>query len=160
MDGKLLIRFENHYFLRDTTNPDATLSFKIESDTHHYYKDGQWHETHGDGQTNEYEAFDLAKSLDEEHAYTSISMGLPQIMGDNYLDAGYNSAKEMFNDFCIGEENQMNAFGKFIANYLDDTILTACQNRDFYQMGETYNGDGDTYGPKLQANAADYANTL
>ena len=81
-------------------------------------------------------------------------------MGFNYSEAGYNSAKEMFNNFSVGEDNQMNSFGTFIAHYLDGDLLSACQDRDFYQMGNLYNGDGGTYGPKLQANAADYANTL
>ena len=66
VDGKLLIRFENHTFLNRTTNPDASSSFKVESRVHYYYKNGQWYETHGNGQTSEYEAFELAKSLDEE----------------------------------------------------------------------------------------------
>lgn len=159
VDGKLLIRFENHIFLDMTSNTNATSIFKAENG-HYYYKDGQWHDTHGNSQTSEYEAFELAKSLDEVSAYSAISMGLPQIMGFNFSDAGYSSAKEMFEDFNISEDNQMNAFGIFIANYGDGTLLTACQNRDFTQMGSIYNGDGATYGPKLKNNAADYANTL
>lgn len=37
------------------------------------------------------------------------------------------------------------------------SLLKACQSRDFNKMGAIYNGDGATYGPKLKANAADYA---
>lgn len=40
------------------------------------------------------------------------------------------------------------------------TLLITCQNRNFNQMGQIYNGNGATYGPILQAKAADYANTL
>lgn len=159
VDGKLLIRFENHVFLKKTDNSDAASIFKAENG-HYYYKDGQWNATHGNGQSSEYEAFELAKALDETAAYLAISMGLPQIMGHNYSDMGYNSAKEMFEDFSIGETNQMDAFGRFIAAYKDGNLLAACQNANFYEIGQLYNGDGQTYGPKLEKNAADYANTL
>lgn len=126
VDGKLLIRFENHEFLNRTNNSNATSIFKVENG-HYYYKDGQWNATHGNGQTSEYEAFELAKTLDENTAYLAISMGLPQIMGYNHLDIGYNSAKEMFEDFSISETNQMDAFGRFIAVYKDGKLLAACQ---------------------------------
>lgn len=160
VDGNLLIRFENHTFLERTSNPNASSFFKIENDTHYYYKNEDWHLTHTGSQTSEYEAFELAKSLDENSAYLAISMGLPQIMGFNYLTAGYSSANEMFEDFSISETNQMNAFGRFIAAYQDGNLLAACQSANFYEMGQIYNGDGQTYGPKLEKNAADYANTL
>lgn len=160
VDGKLLIRFENHVFLEKTNNTNASSIFKIENGTHYYYKNGQWNKTHTSSQTSEYEAFELAISLDESNAYLAISMGLPQIMGYNHSDAGYNSAKEMFEDFSISEDIQMNAFGTFIANYKEGTLLTACQERNFNQMGTLYNGDGATYGPKLKDSTADYANTL
>ncbi len=159
VDGKLLIRFENHEFLNRTNNSNATSIFKVENG-HYYYKDGQWNATHGNGQTSEYEAFELAKTLDENTAYLAISMGLPQIMGYNHLDIGYNSAKEMFEDFSISETNQMDAFGRFIAVYKDGKLLAACQSANFYEIGQLYNGDGQTYGPELEKNAADYANTL
>lgn len=87
-------------------------------------------------------------------------MGLPQIMGFNYSAAGYNSASIMFTEFSISEENQILALGSYISNYANGTLLAACQSRDFSQMGTIYNGDGATYGPKLQNNAADYTKTL
>lgn len=129
VDGNLLIRFENHTFLERTSNPNASSFFKIENDTHYYYKNEDWHLTHTGSQTSEYEAFELAKSLDENSAYLAISMGLPQIMGFNYLTAGYSSANEMFEDFSISETNQMNAFGRFIAAYQDGNLLAACQKK-------------------------------
>lgn len=160
VDGRLLIRFENHIFLGRTGNTNAASLFKVENSVHYYYKDGQWKETHTGSQSSEYEAFELAKSIDADSAYESISMGLPQIMGFNYSAAGYNSASIMFTEFSISEENQIRALGPYISNYANGTLLAACQSRDFLQMGAIYNGDGATYGPKLQNNAADYAKTL
>lgn len=161
VDEKLLIRFENHWFLNLTTNSSAPSLFKVENGTHYYYKNEQWNETHNN-QSTEYEAFELAKTIDETAAYEAISMGLPQIMGFNHSEVGYNSAQDMFNDFSISEDNQMIAFGTFIVNYsnYNGVLLTACQSRNFYLMGEIYNNNGTEYGPLLEQNAADYANTL
>lgn len=160
VDNTLVIRFENHVFLNYTNITNASSLFSANGpNDHYYYKDGQWNPTHTN-QASEYEAFELAKTVDEENAYMSISMGLPQIMGFNYSTIGYNSAEEMFDDFEASEDNQMNAFGTFIVNYSSGTLLTACRNRNFYEMGAIYNNNGLEYGPKLEAAAADYANTL
>ena len=37
------------------------------------------------------------------------------------------------------------------------SLLKACQSGDFNKMGAICHGDGSPYGPKLKANAADYA---
>ncbi|MGC6173125.1 N-acetylmuramidase domain-containing protein [Lacrimispora sp. 38-1] len=154
--GKLLIRFENHIFLKNV--PSASKTFKVENKVHYYYKNGKWNKTHTGKQSSEYEAFNLAIGIDEYYAYYSVSMGLPQIMGFNFKVTGYDSPKAMFNDFGVSEDNQMKGFCTFIANYSNGSLLKACQSRDFTKMGAIYNGDGATYGPKLKSNAADYAN--
>lgn len=155
-NGKLLIRFENHIFLREVS--EASSTFKVEDKVHYYYKDGQWNKTHTGSQSSEYEALELAININEYFAYYSISMGMPQIMGFNHGDAGYDSPKAMFEDFSISETVQMNGFCTFVVNYLEGELLTACQNRDFDKMAALYNGNASTYGPKLRSNAADYAN--
>ncbi len=81
-------------------------------------------------------------------------------MGFNHSDAGYSSAMVMFSEFSNSEENQILALGSFIANYANGTLLTACQSRNFFQMGQIYNVDGATYGPKLEIRTTDYAKTL
>lgn len=154
-NGKLLIRFENHIFLKNVSN--ASKIFKVEDKVHYYYKNGTWKKTHTGNQSSEYDAFNLAIGLNEYYAYYSISMGLPQIMGFNYEVTGFRSPKAMFDDFSISEDNQMKGFCTFIAKYSNGSLLKACQSRDFNKMGAIYNGDGATYGPKLKTNAADYA---
>ncbi|MDW2796051.1 peptidoglycan-binding domain-containing protein [Clostridium boliviensis] len=42
--GKLLIRFENHIFLKNV--PSASKTFKVENKVHYYYKNGKWNKTH------------------------------------------------------------------------------------------------------------------
>lgn len=155
VDGALKIRFENHIFLKAV--PSASTTFKVEDKVHYYKKNGQWYKTHTGKQTSEYEAFNLAKNISENYAYYSISMGLPQIMGFNHKVTGYDTPKAMFTGFSKSEDKQMEGFCTFIVNYSSGSLLKACQSRDFTKMGQIYNGDGSTYGPKLKANAADYA---
>lgn len=81
-------------------------------------------------------------------------------MGFNYSFAGYSSAKDMFDSFCIDEYTQIAAFGRFIAAYDNGSLLSACQQRDFFEMAKIYNGNGEAYKPKLEKNTADYANAL
>ena len=57
---------------------------------------------HGE-QDGEYEALNFARSLDDEKALLSISMGLPQILGSNSKLIGYDSVQEMFNNFNKGQ---------------------------------------------------------
>lgn len=89
-----------------------------------------------------------------------LPLGLPQIMEFNYSFAGYSSAKDMFDSFCIDEYTQVAAFGRFIAAYDNGSLLSACQQRDFFEMAKIYNGNGEAYKPKLEKNTADYANAL
>lgn len=85
-------------------------------------------------------------------------MGLAQIMGFNYGRCGYNSAKEMYDDFATGEEAQLEGFIKFIIS--DSNLLKACQNKDYRTMAYLYNGSGnvDVYAPKIEAAYTTYKN--
>ena len=60
-------------------------------------------------------------------------------MGFNYSFAGYSSAKDMFDSFCIDEYTQAAAFGRFIAAYDNGSPLSACQQCDFFEMAKIYN---------------------
>lgn len=160
VNGKLLIRFENKTFLNRTNNSDASSVFKIENDASYYYINEQWIKTHGNGQTSEYEAFELAKNYDEKSAYESISMGLPQIMGFNHTSASYDSAQNMFDDFYASEVSQVSALGKYIVTYNDGILLSACHDRNLFQIAKIYNGNGEVYKPILEKSIIDYDNAL
>ena len=56
---------------------------------------------------NQYRRFEKAKKLDEEAAYSSISYGSFQIMGSNYKDAGYKSAKEFGDAMFSADEDKI-----------------------------------------------------
>lgn len=55
----------------------------------------------------------------------------------------------MFDSFCIDEYTQVAAFGRFIAAYDNGSLLSACQQRDFFEMAKIYNGNGEAYKPKF-----------
>ena len=168
INNTLKIRFENHTFLEAVGNAPAAVSvFKIENDIHYYYKDGEWKKTHGNGQTSEYEAFELASTIDSEAACKAISMGLPQIMGGNYECINHKddqgkialckSATDMYNFFKDDELNQLSGYKDFLLSYRDGALLAACKARDFYQIGQIYNGNGAAYQKPLTENTEYYS---
>ncbi len=118
-DGRLIIRFEPHIFYGYTGQTVA--------DTHK-------------NQSAEYDAFSIAKSINENAAYLSISMGLAQVMGFNFKSVGYTSPKEMFNAFQADVTEQIAAMFKFIVNKA--VCLNAAKINDFASFARGYNGSG------------------
>jgi hypothetical protein len=87
--GQLIIRFENHVFWDrwgKSHEADFRAHFTFDSAkrwTKQKYRTSaadEWKTSHGVGQAAEWEAFTIARSLDEPAAMMSISMGAPQIM--------------------------------------------------------------------------------
>ena len=145
VDGKLKIRFENHIFVDRAGYSDLFAYNSNKRWTGHKYKENSndsWANVHTGHQKSEYAAFEFAKTLDPEAAYQSISMGMGQIMGFNYKAAGYNSAKEMFDDFNEGHSQQINGMVTFIENYNGGKALSALQNSDYRTFVRYYNGSG------------------
>lgn len=64
-------------------------------------------------------------------------------MGEDYKAAGYNSAKEMFDDFSRGHTPQINGMASFIKNAKGGSLLRALQNRDLREFVKLYNGEGN-----------------
>ena len=102
-----------------------------------------------------------APKTDENAAYESISMGMGQIMGFNYADAGYNSAKEMYDDFSTGNEEQIRGMVTFISNYNNGKALQALQDGNLESFISQYNGSGmvDTYKNSMLQSKKDYINS-
>lgn len=111
--GRLLIRFEPHIFKRRTG-----LTVK------------------GNG----YESFNEAKLLNEEAAYKSISMGMPQVMGFNHVGQGYKSAKEMYIAWSKSDAEQIKGLFTFIRN--NSTLAKAARTQNWATFARIYNGTG------------------
>ena len=91
-----------------------------------------------------------AKIAGIEVACRSSSWGLPQILGENYADAGYKSAEEMVRDFTKGEPGQVRAMIRFIK--ADRDMWFAMLNHDWAAFAYRYNGPGyraNAYDTKL-----------
>lgn len=152
--GKPIIRFENHIFYdewgrRAPKTFDKHFTFNNDRTwTGHRFKGdgpGGWESFHSD-QKAENRVLQYAAGLNEAGAYNSISMGLAQIMGFNHKMIGYDSAREMYDDFAKGERQQLDGLFKFIQ--ANPEALAALKRKDYETFAYYYNGSGQakTYG--------------
>ncbi|WP_127489372.1 N-acetylmuramidase domain-containing protein [Paenibacillus ehimensis] len=155
VDGKLKIRFENHQFV-DRAGYKELFTWSSEARWKgHKFRESvkhEWKMVHTGSQMGEYAAFEFAKKLKESAAYEAISMGMGQIMGFNYKQAGYHSAREMFDDFNRGHEQQINGMIHFMRGYNGGKLLKALKNNDLRSFVTQYNGSGqvDAYTEKME----------
>lgn len=158
-DGKMIIRFENHLFYR-LWGKDNEAKF---NDHFQFNQEQQWkghmfraapnmdfQAFHG-SQANEWAVFEFARTLSDEGAKESVSMGAPQILGSNYKRVGKINVLEMFDDFsnvAHGERNQITGMFKFIETDHHNRGIPALRNEDYIAFAEMYNGTGqaETYG--------------
>ena len=166
-DGRLIIRFENHVFWRRWGQKTAATQavfqqhFRFDAEQkwqgHEYRVDiaDAWRPVHLNQET-EWQAFILARTLDETQGLCAISMGAPQIMGFNYAAVGYQSVQEMFAAFSgnpSGAREQILALFDFIKGPGDSSpMLTALQAKDFVAFAQGYNGPGNAtmYGARIE----------
>ena len=143
---RMVIRFENHKFWKywGLANPDKFRE-------HFSYRKGEawkdhkwradasafWQSFHGN-QEKEWQVLNFARTLDEEAAMLSISMGAPQIMGFHHARLGYPSAAAMFEAFSA----DIGVHIRGLFSFLDDPMLNALQNLDFEEFAGRYNGSG------------------
>lgn len=151
-NGRMIIRFENHYFWRLWGKNNAAIfnSFfrfnKAKPWKDHQFRPSTnepWTGFHG-SQEAEWTVFDKGQGLNENAAKSSISMGLPQIMGKNHTKIGYESAEEMFAAFNTNERIQLIGLFDFIQgpNVVNSPMLEALQNENFVAFAASYNGPG------------------
>lgn len=91
-------------------------------------------------------------ALDETAAYMAISSGTFQIMGFNFKDCGFTSAKDMFEAFCESEVHQLRAFVNFIKSRSGG--ITALRTEDYEKIELLYNGGGQNgaYAKQMRIN--------
>jgi len=163
--GRLIIRFENHIFWSrwGKSNEDAFREhFTFDPSkrwTGHKYRASAsepWKTGHRD-QQSEWDAFTIARSLHEPAALQSISMGASQIMGFNHAAIGYDSAKEMFDQFSADERFHVLGMFDFIkGGGRTSPMLEALRRGEYEQFATHYNGNGQAaaYGARIRAAAA------
>ncbi|HEV7992837.1 MAG TPA: N-acetylmuramidase domain-containing protein [Gemmatimonadaceae bacterium] len=164
--GKLIIRFENHVFWdqwgkRHEADFRAHFAFDAAKRwTNQRYRASSgdaWKTSHGVGQGAEWEAFGIARALDEQAAMQSVSMGAPQIMGFNHAAIGYDSAREMFERFGADERYHILGLFDFVkGGGATSRMLEALRREQYDQFATYYNGNGQAaaYGARIRAAAA------
>ncbi len=102
------------------------------------------------GQDAQYARLAAACAIDPECAFRSVSVGVGQILGENYAGAGYGSAVEMFEAFKVSEQTQLAGMLRLIRKW---GLIPVMQRGDWFAFARKYNGPGaiQTYGAKLAA---------
>lgn len=154
MDGRVLIRFENHLFhkwwgIDNDRLYDRHFKFKGGWQHHSFRLDRRddWTNVHSSQET-EWQAFELAKTFDEAIAYRCISMGAPQIMGFNYKRIGYKDPQEMMTYFA--KDIRYHIFALF--DFFSEAMIESLRDEDYRQFASYYNGRGKEhiYGPRIK----------
>jgi hypothetical protein len=153
--------------VRSDGTRDRTTGHEIRSSTSCPIGPSDWTNIHATGtvvdQPIQHDALKLASCVtqDDSIAYRPVSMGGPQIMGNEYtrLGGGYTSAKDMYDYFQALEHLQIVGFFDFsrskgVLQYVEKSRTT----KDWTNFANFYNGV-TTRGPEYQA-AYDVAKQL
>lgn len=162
VDGRMVIRFENHIFYdhwgksNPTTFRNHFTFAPAKRWTEHKFRadrNAPFTSFHGN-QSNEWRVFELARGLNESAAMRSISMGAPQIMGFNHAAIGYDSVQAMFNNFQSDVRFQILGMFDFIKGAGSTSrMVQALQRGQFEQFATRYNGPGQApvYAAKIRS---------
>jgi len=162
--GCMIVRFEVHHFVGWWKQPIEVWSklFRFGANGHYPWTEQYWRTTESEPwrklhvpqawwamQLEEHSALTFARSLDDEAALKSISMGAPQVLGRNCVKAGWPSARSMFDVWSISETAQIVGFFNFI---LGDGLLPLLRSEDWPRFATGYNGAGnaEAYAARLR----------
>jgi hypothetical protein len=139
-----LILFEPHVFYRNLSGAQRDKAVRAGLA---YRSWGQM--KYPPGSDAQYLRLAQAIRINEEAAYRSISMGMGQVLGENYRAAGCSSAKEMFEEAKESEAKQLRQMLRFIENRGLSKFL---REHNWHSFARGYNGSGqvDKYAGWLQ----------
>jgi hypothetical protein len=113
--GRPKILFERHVFYRNLEGTQRNVAV-AKGLAYRDWKPGSYPK-------DSYPRLIQALEINETAALKACSWGLSQILGENYVAAGYESPQAMVVDFCQDEDNHLEAMVRFIiANHLDDEL--------------------------------------
>ncbi|MEL4071731.1 N-acetylmuramidase domain-containing protein [Ochrobactrum sp. GPK 3] len=147
-----VIRWEGHYFYRLLKgNPRAmAVNLKLAAPKAGAIKNPK-------SQSARYDILHRAAEIDEVAAYSSISMGVGQVMGDHFKSLKFASPKAMFDSASTGLDGQVRLMTAFIKlNSLDDDI----RRRDWSGFARGYNGPNYAKGGYHTKLAAEYKKAM
>lgn len=101
--------------------------------------------------TDSYPRINAARAINEEAALKATSWGRSQVLGENHLALGYETASDMVLAFMADEETHIQGMVDFIkANHIDDDLRA----HRWATVARVYNGPGyavNRYDTKLAA---------
>lgn len=102
----------------------------------------KWNKALYVGGQGEYERLWRAMQLDRDAAFSAISIGRYQILGENHKLAGFGSAEAFFEAMCHSERAHLEAFVNFIINagLVDEGRNISAVTEDNVPFAKGYNG--------------------
>ena len=132
-DGRPKILLERHYVWR-LAGPTLRPKFASRPDLCNPTPGGY---LGGAREWDRYEAV-VAITGGEALAASCVSWGLPQIMGDNYAQAGFPTVLSLATAMARDEMAQLRALQTFIGS--SPALLSALRNKDWHSFAVHYNG--------------------
>lgn len=136
-----VILFEPHVFYRNLVGEQRTRACQLGLA---YQKWGS--EPYPRSSDGNYRRLANAILINEEAAYRSISMGMGQVLGENFRACGCTSAKQMFELCMEGEALQLKMMLEFIKS---NHLIHYLNDHDWEKFASHYNGTGQV--PKYAA---------
>lgn len=135
--GRPLILFEPHVFYRELEGAERARAVR---EGIAYPSWGQ--QPYPKGQDAQYKRLSRAIAINEEAAFRSISVGMGQVLGENYEIAGCRSAVQMFEEAKESEANQL----RHMMNFCKAKGLVPKINaHKWLQVASVYNGKGQAH---------------
>jgi hypothetical protein len=127
-DGRPQILFERHFFHRVTQGRFDRDHGDISNPTPGGY---------GPGGVHQYDRLAEAITLDRTAALRSASWGIGQIMGDNFVMAGFTNVEGMVAAMSESEDKQLTAVGNFL---IASKLHLPLRAHDWASFARGYNG--------------------
>lgn len=127
-----LIRWEGHYFYRLLKGEDRDRAVKLGLAAS---KAGAI--KNPASQKGRYDILSRAAVIDPVAAYSSISIGVGQVMGSHYEALGYYSPKQMFQRASEGIDGQVELMVRFIEK---NGLVDELRRKDWSAFARAYNG--------------------
>lgn len=146
--GRPRILFERHYFHRLTSGRFDLTHARVSAKSAGGY--GKF--------SAQYGKLEEAYALDADAALRSASWGRFQIMGDNFIAAGFSSSQAFVKAMTQSEEAQLRAFVSFVRSR--SAMAEALRKKHWAAFAKAYNGPGyakNRYDTKLAASYASFA---
>jgi hypothetical protein len=92
---------------------------------------------YGPGGAHQFERLERAVALDRSAALQSASWGIGQIMGENYVAAGFDNVEDMVTSALRSEDEQVSAMVSFLQH---SNLTSALNDHDWQRFARGYNG--------------------